>query len=86
VVQEGLTNAGKHGSGHTVTLKIDVLPGSVTVAVSNPVSDTDRNQPDAPHGGLGLTGLRERVAAAGGTVRTGTDDSVFRLDAELPLR
>jgi signal transduction histidine kinase len=86
VVQEGLTNAGKHGSGHTVTLKIDVLPGAVTVAVSNPVSDTDRNQPDAPHGGLGLTGLRERVAAAGGTVRTGTDDSVFRLDAELPLR
>ncbi|HAJ52707.1 MAG TPA: hypothetical protein DCM55_10085, partial [Corynebacterium variabile] len=68
------------------TLQIGVLSGSVTVTVTNPVSGTDRNQPDAPHGGLGLTGLRERVAAAGGTVRTGTDDAVFRLDAELPLR
>lgn len=86
VAQEGLTNAGRHGSGHTVTLQIGVLSGSVTVTVTNPVSGTDRNQPDAPHGGLGLTGLRERVAATGGTVRTGTDDAVFRLDAELPLR
>lgn len=86
VVQEGLTNAGRHGSGRTVTLQIGVHPGDVTVTVTNPVSGTDRNQPDAPHGGLGLTGLRERVAAAGGTVRTTTDDGIFRLDADLPLR
>ncbi len=86
VVQEGLTNAGKHGSGHTVTLTIGVGTAGVTVTVTNPVAATDRNQPDAPHGGLGLTGLRERVSAAGGTVHTTVDGTSFRLDAELPLR
>ncbi len=86
VVQEALTNAGRHGSGHTVTLAVGVGTAKVTVTVTNPVSATDRNQPDATHGGLGLTGLRERVSAAGGTVHTTVGGASFRLDAELPLR
>ncbi|WP_312978595.1 histidine kinase [Corynebacterium sp.] len=88
VVQEGLTNAHKHGSGGSAHLGIVVRGGAdaaVTVQVRNPVSDTGRNQPDAPQGHLGLTGLRERVAAVGGTISTVESDGTFTLSAELPL-
>jgi signal transduction histidine kinase len=95
VAQEGLTNANKHGSGGTVSLQIAVSRAgsgtgedAVTVTVTNPVSETDRNQPDAPRGQLGLTGLRERVSAIGGSVSAGApgSDGTFTLRAELPLR
>lgn len=87
VAQEGLTNANKHGSGGTATLRIEVGRHEVTVAVSNPVSGsaTDRNQPDAPRGGLGLTGLRERVSAIGGSVSATGASGVFTLSATVPL-
>ncbi|MGP5929761.1 sensor histidine kinase [Corynebacterium glyciniphilum] len=88
VVQEGLTNAHKHGSGGSACLDIAVRGGAgaaVTVQVRNPVSDTGRNQPDAPQGHLGLTGLRERVAAVGGTISTVESGGTFTLTAELPL-
>lgn len=87
VAQEGLTNANKHGSGGTATLRIDVGGHEITVAVSNPVSAsaTDRNQPDAPRGGLGLTGLRERVSAIGGSVSATGASGIFTLSATVPL-
>lgn len=87
VVQEGLTNAHKHGSGHRASAQVSVGRDTVTVTVTNPVSDTDRNQPDAPRGGLGLTGLRERVSSVGGSVRVDRPDDLpgtFELTAELP--
>lgn len=85
VIQEGLTNAHKHGSGMRAGVEVDVGKQVVRVTLTNPTSDSDRNQPDAPRGGLGLTGLRERVASIGGRIRTeqGTN---FRLIAELPCR
>lgn len=85
VIQEGLTNAHKHGSGRRAEVGVDVGKQMLTVTVTNPISDADRNQPDAPRGGLGLTGLRERVASIGGRIRTeqGAD---FTLIAELPDR
>ncbi|MGV0870264.1 sensor histidine kinase [Corynebacterium kalidii] len=89
VVQEGLTNAHKHGSGNIAELATGVTTGPerrvVSVRVTNPVSRDGRNQPDAPHGFLGLTGLRERVAAVGGSVTAVESDGTFTLTAELPL-
>ncbi|HIW91023.1 MAG TPA: hypothetical protein H9870_05100 [Candidatus Corynebacterium avicola] len=85
VAQEGLTNANKHGSGGTATLRIEVGRQEVTVAVSNPVSAADRNQPDAPRGGLGLTGLRERVSSIGGSVSATGASGIFTLSATVPL-
>ncbi|MGP9724915.1 sensor histidine kinase [Corynebacterium sp. AOP40-9SA-29] len=89
VVQEGLTNAHKHGSGNTADLATSIASVQdrrvVSVRVSNPVSEEGRNQPDAPHGFLGLTGLRERVAAVGGAVTAVESDGTFTLTAELPL-
>lgn len=88
VVQEGLTNAHKHGAGHTASVRITSggEEGPVTVIVVNPVSVTDRNQPEAPRGQLGLTGLRERVSAIGGSVRAVESSDAFRLTVELPRR
>ena len=86
IVQEGLTNAHKHGSKRRGSVRIAAEEDAVTVTITNPVSPNSRNQPEAPHGGLGLTGIRERVASVGGTVSTRTQDGRFTLTARLPLR
>lgn len=84
VIQEGLTNAHKHGSGHRATVSLVARGGHADVVVANPVDPDHPNQPDAPSGGMGLTGLRERLGAVGGTLRVETAPGEHRLTAELP--
>ena len=89
IAQEGLTNAHKHGSHGTAQLKItvdSVHAQTLNIEVINPATDADRNQPDAPQGKLGLTGLKERVGAVGGKISTQHVGGKFILQAELPLR
>ena len=83
VVQEALTNAARHAPGATV--RVEVTGGDVLhVRVANtpaagPVRGSDG-------GGTGLVGLRERVVAAGGRLRTGPrPDGGFTVDAEFPV-
>ncbi|WP_203830590.1 sensor histidine kinase [Actinoplanes palleronii] len=81
IVQEGLTNAGKHGSAPAATVRVEGVPGrDLRITISNPVS----GGPAAGAGGLGLVGIGERVALAGGTYRYGAEHGVFRLEAALP--
>ena len=86
VVQEGLTNAGKHGAEHRAHVLISVDEHEVSVVVTNPVpalrADPD---PDDVRGGHGLLGLRERVASVRGVVETGATPGGFRLAAVLPV-
>lgn len=86
VVQEGLTNAHKHGSSGHAQVRLSVGADEACVTISNPVSIGAKNQPGAPHGGLGLTGVRERVASVGGTVETATDGGAFTITARIPLK
>ncbi|MFD5215718.1 histidine kinase [Microbacterium sp. NPDC058345] len=88
VIQEALTNAHKHGSGGTASVRIAVAEADdqVEIVVGNPVSAADRNQSDPPGGGLGLIGIRERVASARGTVGTQRLPDEFLLRVRLPLR
>lgn len=86
IVQEGLTNAHKHGSGRRCEVHISVEGETATVTVSNPISYVERNQSDPSVGGLGLTGIRERVASVRGTVTTDSEGGRFTLRARLPLR
>ncbi|WP_155128432.1 sensor histidine kinase [[Actinomadura] parvosata] len=77
VVQEGLTNAAKHAPGAAV--EVSVSPHRVRVRNGPP-----RSRPTARSGGLGLTGLRERVRLAGGTLSAGPVGDGFELTVSLP--
>lgn len=85
VVQEGLTNAHKHGAEARAHVLIRVGDDSLEVVVANPspARQSDGTGPAGP--GLGLIGLRERVAAVGGTVDTGATPGGWRVAASLPL-
>lgn len=68
-VQEGLNNAYRHAGGHGQAVECrldgDVLAVRVRDAGGEPTAGSERNG-----GGLGLTGLRERVVSLGGTFHT----------------
>uniref|UniRef100_UPI000ABA6EF9 sensor histidine kinase n=1 Tax=Nocardiopsis listeri TaxID=53440 RepID=UPI000ABA6EF9 len=69
VVQEALTNAAKHATGARVRVGLCYGVGRLEVEVSNgPVPGVVHSP---PRSGYGLTGLRERVALAGGEVSAG---------------
>ena len=96
IVQEALTNAGRHAPGSAVLVELRYLRAALGVLVSN-------TRPAAPAGhglagqvpaaavpsgaaGYGLTGLRERVALLGGQFDAGPDgDGGFCVRALLPL-
>jgi signal transduction histidine kinase len=83
VVQEGLTNAGKHAPGGPVTVTLDVRDGELAVTVVN--RRATRPPTALPSGGLGLIGLRERVRTVGGTLRAEPRlDGGFRVEAVMP--
>ncbi|WP_059005832.1 sensor histidine kinase [Streptomyces specialis] len=84
VVQEGLTNARKHAPGAAVTVRVAGAPGEgLTVEVRNDLP-AGASPAQIPGAGAGLTGLEERAALDGGSLRHGTTDSVFELVALLP--
>jgi signal transduction histidine kinase len=80
IVQEALTNAQKYGSG-LAQLAVTYAPAAVSITVTNPIAA--RRPRDGS--GYGLVGMRERAAAAGGTVSADADaDARFVVHAELP--
>ncbi|MDG4773912.1 histidine kinase [Solwaraspora sp. WMMD792] len=88
VLQEGLTNAHKHGAEHRAHVLIEVDADRIHVVVTNPVSgrsSDDRPEVPVPGSGHGLVGLRERVASVRGVVETGLSPGGYRLAATLPL-
>ncbi|MFE4018939.1 sensor histidine kinase [Streptomyces sp. NPDC059101] len=84
LIQEALTNARKHAGGAPVALRIDYRAPATTVEVTN---SPGVRSPDAVASGFGLIGLRERVTALGGDLRTGPGASgAWRLTARIPHR
>ena len=85
-MQEALTNATKHAPGSNICLDIDWSNAEVTLTFTN-------SEATAVSGGLvnqgtghGLIGMRERAAAAGGTVSAGpTGAGSYRVMATLPV-
>ncbi|MDT0444663.1 sensor histidine kinase [Streptomyces johnsoniae] len=63
VVQEALTNAGKHAPDSAARVHLRYRPPGLTVDI---VTDTPRRGAATDAGGYGLTGLRERLALIGG--------------------
>lgn len=68
MIQEALTNTVKHaGADARVWVRIDHAPEQLTVAVQ----DDGPGATGSDGLGHGLIGMRERVAAFGGTLETG---------------
>jgi signal transduction histidine kinase len=85
VVQEGLTNARKHGLDTLVTVNLDGGPADgLTVEVRNPLRVGTVFSP-SPESGLGLIGLAERTSLAGGRLtHRVSPEREFILSAWLP--
>jgi signal transduction histidine kinase len=64
-VQEALTNVVKHARARRVTIEIAAHEAHVDVAVRDDGAGFDAS---APREGFGITGMRERVGLADGTL------------------
>lgn len=91
IVQEGLTNALRHGTG-PVALRIRVHTSGghreVEITMTNPSAlSAPARAGGEPRttGGRGLRGAAERAALLGGTVEAGPHETGWRLRAALPL-
>ncbi|MBU2666028.1 sensor histidine kinase [Actinoplanes bogorensis] len=86
VVQEALTNAGKHAPGSDVEVLLDGGGGvDLRILVTNSLGEANGRRGDpVPGSGNGLIGVGERVALAGGRVEFGPEHGRFRLEAWLP--
>jgi signal transduction histidine kinase len=80
IVQEGLTNAGKHGNGQT-DVSVATEPDAIDITVTN----AKAANPSPNQGGFGLIGMRERVASANGRLEIIEDEQIFTVHAVLPL-
>lgn len=84
VVQEGLTNALKHGAENRAHVLVRVGDDAARIVVTNPASG-EGSRAASDGGGYGLMGLRERVASVRGTTESGLVPGGYRLTATIPL-
>jgi signal transduction histidine kinase len=85
IVQESLSNAGRHAPGAPVKIAVVAGNGTVRVDVVNGAGGTwPANGSEADLTGHGLAGMRERVALLGGRLEAGPRDGGFAVRAELP--
>ncbi|MEU9339229.1 sensor histidine kinase [Streptomyces sp. NPDC048290] len=83
IVQESLTNAARHAGPAEVRVLLDYGAARLAVHVED---DGAADPARPPRSGTGLTGMRERVTALGGTLHTGPrPEGGFAVRAELPL-
>jgi signal transduction histidine kinase len=84
LVQEAVTNTVKHAGARRIDVRLDWLDDAVRVEVTD---DGHGPATSAVVPGHGLIGMRERVQAFGGDLRTGAGDGGigFRVVATLPL-
>ncbi|WP_406860631.1 sensor histidine kinase [Streptomyces sp. HUAS MG47] len=91
VVREAATNVLRHSGATRCEIEVAGAPVAVPPAggwgrVRLTVTDNGRGTGGTSDPGNGLTGLRERVAAAGGTLESGpAPKGGFRVVAELPV-
>ncbi|MFJ6481077.1 MULTISPECIES: sensor histidine kinase [unclassified Streptomyces] len=90
IVQEGLTNALRHGAG-PVDLRIRIQAGpdpahrELEITMTNPPAAPAEDREARTTGGRGLRGAAERAALLGGSVEAGPHGDRWRLRAVLPF-
>ncbi|MFF2952033.1 sensor histidine kinase [Kitasatospora sp. NPDC057965] len=89
ILQEGLTNALRHGAGGPIEVRVVAGPDALELRVVNRTGAvaTGRNQRAFPTSGHGLPGLAERVRLLHGEFEAGPDGPQhWRLAVRLPVR
>jgi signal transduction histidine kinase len=89
ILQESLTNVHRHSGSQTVDVEVEVDSEIVSLAVR----DAGRGIPErileqfheSGSAGIGLAGMRERVADLGGDLRVQSDQKGTLLKATIPL-
>ncbi|MFG2268760.1 sensor histidine kinase [Streptomyces chartreusis] len=83
IVQEALTNAARHAGPAKVSVQLTYGECDLTIRVEDD-GTADPSRP--PTAGIGLTGMRERVTALGGTLEAAPRaEGGFAVRARLPL-
>jgi two-component system sensor histidine kinase UhpB len=72
VAQEALTNVARHADARTARLRLEQNAGAVRLTVEDDGAGFDVHAPVAHPSGLGLSGMRERMALVGGTLTIGS--------------
>jgi signal transduction histidine kinase len=78
--REALTNAAKHAPGAGVTMSLEFRPDVVRLKVRN---ELPAGLAAPPSPGYGLTGMRERLALAGGTLTSAPAGDGWEVTAEV---
>ncbi|WP_301549646.1 sensor histidine kinase [Streptomyces sp. MNP-20] len=88
ILQEGLTNALRHGAGGPVQVRVAAAPDRLELRVVNRTGAGPGRSPGAfPTSGHGLPGLAERVRLLHGEMESGADGPHhWRLAVRLPVR
>ncbi|WP_275940275.1 histidine kinase [Streptomyces sp. YIM 121038] len=88
ILQEGLTNALRHGAGGPVQVRVAAAPDRLELRVVNRTGAGPGRSPRAfPTSGHGLPGLAERVRLLHGEMESGADGPHhWRLAVRLPVR
>ncbi|MFJ9719713.1 sensor histidine kinase [Streptomyces sp. NPDC101213] len=89
IVQEGLSNALRHGGDRrAVALRIDAAGDHLEITLANALAAAGpaaRPAADRPGGGHGLRGIADRARLLGGTFEAGAVQGRWRLRVRLPL-
>ena len=81
LAQESVTNAARHAEAASLTISVSVLTDRVDLEVH----DDGHGATAGLRSGHGLTGMRERVALVGGTLRIHPGPPGFTVSASIPL-
>jgi signal transduction histidine kinase len=86
IIQEALSNAGRHAAGAPVTVSVLHDAETVTLRVTNGPRTPARPRANGHRPGHGLAGMRERAELLGGSLSAGpASDGGFVVSAVLPL-
>jgi signal transduction histidine kinase len=88
IIQEALTNVMKHAAGSAARVSVQNTPEGLEIEIINDTTVGPGNEASERPGGsgLGIVGMRERVALLGGSFSAGPREvGGFRVAALLPL-
>jgi signal transduction histidine kinase len=84
VAQEALTNAAKHAPGATRAMRLSFADDRTSLTVANGATTVVPRAEFADGTGMGLVGMRERVALLGGTLHAGPHGEGWTVELEIP--